>query len=84
VTYSGWKLDDVLDLTLPQVNILFAQMSKIPSPSIVIAAIMKSFEEKSGKDGSVKELESLPPSAIDKATVGGKNFLKSMGIETEE
>lgn len=77
LTY-GWTLDQALDLTMAQTNLLFKQMNKCPSPLVALGAML------GGKDAKDKPLDKLAASGAVVTAPVGRKFLAALGVEQEE
>ena len=78
VTY-GWTIEQTLDITLPQANMLFKQMSAVPGPAIVLSAIMKSIRGEKDADKT-----DAPDVIAENIPGGSKKFFAKLGIAMED
>ncbi|MEK7139537.1 MAG: hypothetical protein AAB817_02455 [Patescibacteria group bacterium] len=77
----GWTLEQALDLTLPQVSLLFRAMGKYPT----LPAFLGSFVGSMSKDRSAEAaLSKLGASGAARAATGaGQEFWRDVGLTKE-
>jgi hypothetical protein len=81
----GWTLDQALEVTLPQVNLLFRAMAKYPPAVAVLGSVFGSEKKEKDAAGALSKIGQLAGSseAVRKVTASGSAFWKAIGLEGE-
>ena len=74
----GWTLDEALDLTYPQVKMLYRTLMKWPTANMFVAAMAKQMTEGSGDAGKIEKIKAGAVSVVD-----GAEFMKRFGIKPD-
>ena len=75
----GWTIKETMELTFPQMTMLFSSMARIPPMNVLAAGLLKAIEKSGGSDISLEALGSVETPTKEKALEFFRSLKKGNG-----